>query len=295
LDLGIVNDIDSASFSFTAGTGVTKLTLTDSALLDISPLTTGWSFDLSAAAAGSEFHLSSGLNTADDGALSINLGANTTLFIDATTDLTTLDLTITQTNAIVLAAGVTLTLTAAQADGLNIVGGMGATVNVIKLGNTPVDLTGIAANIAGTISLEDNDVSLDAATDLGDFTILLTDVSSANSLAGQTIRFATEAQAAADITVVPTSGDTAESTNVVWLFNAVTAPVDTSGYDADIARLWLNQTLANGANVEDLFTSLPSTIVRVDFSDLEELELLLNSVGLIAPLNWSLSARWPMA
>ena len=78
------------------------------------PAESGWSFDMSAATGASELHL--GALTYTDGPLNINLGNNTTLYIDADTDFTALDLTITQTiTNIVLADDCTLTLTAAQA------------------------------------------------------------------------------------------------------------------------------------------------------------------------------------
>ncbi|MFZ2872642.1 beta strand repeat-containing protein, partial [Zavarzinia sp.] len=304
LSLGEVKDIDSAAFTFTSGTGVTTMTLTTDDLdsTNGTPLITtddtiGWNFDFSGAAAGSEFHLGA-LGTLTPGSiLNIDLGANTTLYIDASMDLSDLDLSILQTLDIVLADGATLTLNAAQADDLNIVAGADTglpgftgVVNIVDLGDTPVDLSGIAAGIAGDVTLEDNDVTLDVATDLGFFTVALTDIANADSLAGQTIRFQTVAQAERDIRVgsefygQDTDGtanhlDTTSSTNVVWLFNNITAPVDTSGYDAEIGRLWLTDDLITneGGLVESLFTTLPSTILRVDFADLTALNILLAS------------------
>ena len=301
LDLGEVTNIDSANFSFIAGTGVTKLTLTSDMLLEAAPLTdTGWNFNFANAAAGSEFHLGSAAGSSLDfdngaagtaGSLSINLGNNTTLYIDENTNLTDLDLTILQSGAapaIVLADGVTLTLTAAQASMLRIVAGpdtgaagITARVNVIGLGDTPVDLSGIAANIAGTTRLEDNDVTLAATTHLGSFSVTLNSLVDAGSmdLSGQTIRFATQVQA--DGRAIIVTGDTnngagVNSTNVVWLFDTVTGPLDTSQYDGLVGRLWLKQGLLNGANVEQLFTSLPTTIVRGEYSTVAQLNGFLS-------------------
>lgn len=286
LTVGEVRDIDSANFTFTAGTGVTKLTLSADTL-DVTQITDiGWNFNFTNAAAGSEFRLGSltqNAPTFTDGPLSINLGANTTLYIDKNTDLSLIDLTLLQTLPIVLADGVTLTLTAEQADGLVIIAGpdtgaagITAQVNIVKLGDAPVDLSGIAANIAGTATLEDNDVTLDAATDLGDFSVTLTSLNNTN-LAGQTIRFQNVDQAAREVIVSDVAGPGTNSSNVVWLFDSVTGPVNTNGYDADLGRLWINQTLANGANVEDLFTTLPATIVRVEFSTIEFVNASLTS------------------
>ncbi len=299
LDLGEIRDIDSANFEFTSGTGVTMLTLTTDTLdADVlaDPADTGWTFDFGDAAAGSEFHLDSSVGF-DNGPLNIDLGANTTLYIDGNAgdevDLTGIDLSILQTLDIVLADGVTLVLTASQADGLDIVAGpdtgavgIDAVVNVVDLGDTPVDLSGIAADIAGVVTLEDDDVTLDAATDLGDFTVQLTALSLDNDdLSGQIVRYNTVAQADNDVSVVGAglAGDDGyNSSSVVWLFKGdLATPVDTSGYDRELGRLWVNEDLivANGGDVESLFNTLPSTILRVDFANIAELETKLNSDG----------------
>lgn len=296
LDLGEVEDIDSASFSFVSGSGVTKLTLTDAALDSTAVGDTGWSFDFSDAAAGSEMHLAPDWATAVYAAtstLTINMGPNGVLFIDGEAgdviDLSQLDLDINTVQAIVLADEVELILTAAQADGLTIVAGddtgaagITAVVNIVDLGDEPVDLSGIAANIAGTATLEDNDVTLDATTDLGDFSVTLVELADTDtSMAGQTIRFTTVAQAdGREVIVDEVIGDDDESSaNVVWLFENITAPVDTADYDAAIGRLWVTADLIDneGGDVENLFTTLPSSILRVDFSSLTELDILLAS------------------
>lgn len=324
LSLGEIKNIDSADFSFIAGTGVTKVTLStdslDSTGVDTTPGNTddtaGWSFDFSNAAAGSELHLANlGALTAGS-KLTIDMGANGTLYIDGpgTVDLSDLVLDINQVQAIVLADGVTLQLTAAQANGLDIIAGpdtgtagITAKVNIVDLTNdtdpdNPVDafdLSGIAQNIAGTITFKAgvNDVTLDKATDLGFFSVTLDTLTDDTSvLTGQTIRFQNVAQAER---VVIAANDatpaTGNSSNVVWLFDNITAPVNTRGYFSTgaldplnpyataytIGRLWLSEELINneGGDVEQLFTTLPHSILRVDFTDITALNVLLGSAA----------------
>lgn len=298
LDLGLVQDIDSDTFAFTAGTGVTKLTLAGDALADGTDTDTAssWSFDLSKAKAGSELHL--GANTygtatvGDIDSLNIKLGANATLYIDADTDFTNVE-NFSITGKIVLAKGVDVKLTAAQANGLQIVAAADVItdptnanyvaadvpqVHVVKLGTASYDFSGIAKAVAGEATLDGDDVTLAKTTNLGDFTIELTEkVDGDLSLAGQTIRFTTVAQADNAVNVVG-NDNTSGSTNVVWLLAAadITAPVDTSQYDAELGRLWLPQALVNGKNVEQLFTTLPESIVRVDFVSLALLDAALD-------------------
>lgn len=328
LTLTELSAIDNeGGFTFTSGTGVTTLTLATAGLDAATDKSATWSFDLTKAAAGSVMTLgtAAGLNFGNvtdlqdletSNNLHIDLGANATLYIAGSTDFTHLDsLSISGVNSIVLADGATLTLTAAQASGLKIVAGadtgtagITAKVNIVDLesdtttANKVYDFSGIAANIAGTITFADgtnaaalvNDVTLDAATNLGAFTVVLNDRAGVDtSLDGQTIRFATEAQAERAVRVESeffgvesdgtsaNQGDTVSSTNVVWLFNSITNPngIDTSRYDAEIGRLWMSSTLINneGGLVEGLFTTLPSSILRVDFGSLTQLDVLLNS------------------
>lgn len=303
LSIETVTNVDVNLFSFTAGAGETSvnfrgITIDD----DANPATpSGWTLDFSDAAVGSEVRIS-GTNTFTDGSLDIDLGANTTLYIDADTDWTDLDLSVTQGQPIVLADGVTLTLTAAQASGLNIVegpdtGGAGFTGKVVidDLGAYPdtngngnnddtaelidYDFSGIM--VPAEANLADNDVTLSGGTDLGTVAINLIDLPDGSGptpseLVGQTIRFSTEEQAARDINVGTADGDS--STNVIWLFDSISGPVDTSDYDAVIGRVWFLESLVNGANVEDLFTSLPTQILRVDFATLGDLPTLLTNL-----------------
>ncbi|SDE30786.1 DUF4214 domain-containing protein [Desulfuromonas thiophila] len=310
LALAKVTDVDDADFRFTSGTGITTMTFTDANLdsngddgtANNDDDTAGWVFDFTDAAAGSALHLDAALTAVPAGSnLTINMGPNAVLYIDETMDLSDLDLTILGDQPIVLADGVTLTLTAAQASGLNIVAGVdvdndGYTgqVVIVDLGDY-ADLNGNGNNddtaelfdydfsgilVSASATLADDDVTISAGSNLGSVAINLTDLydvggSPNDDLVGQTIRFSTEQQAARTINVSTPDGN--NSTNVVWLFSSVSAPVNTDGYDADIARLWLTEALANGANIEQLFTSLPSTIIRVDFADLVQLEDALDS------------------
>jgi VCBS repeat-containing protein len=72
---------------------------------------------------------------------------------------------------LVVAEGVELTLTAAQADGKVITGA--GNVVVTELGDAAVDLSGVTVTGTKTANVEDSDnaVTLNAATDLGDFTL----------------------------------------------------------------------------------------------------------------------------
>lgn len=292
LTLNEVGDIDSFDFSFIAGSGVTTLTLTD----DNLNADGSWSFNFTSAAAGSEFHLAPDWVPADyvDGAaLTINMGDFAVLYIDRTMDLSALNLDITSVQAIVVADGVTLTLDADQADGLTIIGESGSSstglVELVGLGDDATDLSGISADIAGHVHLEDNDVSLHVDTDLGAFTVHLLDVandlssSTANELLGQTIRFSTTAQAERAIEV--DANDGAGSTNVVWLFDKATfdahgGPINTDLYAPGLDRLWFYAHLVDGENVEQLFSSLPNAILRVEVDTLEALAAPLDeSIG----------------
>lgn len=283
LNLGEVAGVNSAAFDFQSGTGVTLVNLTGGTLNSLGADSTagtdddtaGWSFDFTGAAAGSQLRIDNGtaLNYTAGSKLSINMGANGELFIDgdigSTVDLSGLDLDISSVQDIILADGVELILTADQANGLNIVAGpdrgaagITAIVNIVELGDEPVDLSGIAADIAGTTTLEDDDVTLDAATDLGDFSITLIDPISSDPIAGQTIRLATFEQADGREIIV-TGSTTFENTNVVWLFDSLPAgaKVNTDDYSSEIGRLWMSEDLVTGQNVEELFTNLHSDII----------------------------------
>lgn len=308
-DLSIENisGIDGDNFAFVSGTGVTTLYVSGSTLDAGAVGETGWSFDLSDAAAGSQLTFGTGLVwTAGD--LSIDLGANAVLVITEDTDWTSLDI-VNITGTIILAAGVDLELTAAQASGLTIITDTSIvmdeadpdfvladvpTVTITKLGGAAYDfsdiLVGAQSNIdVGTLrvftaTLEDNDVTINAAANLGEVAIALDDLPDLGApnidLAGQTIRFNTVAQAERAV-FVDGGIDGARSTNVVWLFDNITAPVDTSDYTADIARLWVTEELITneGGDVEQLFTTLPAAILRVDFTSVTALDVLLLSAS----------------
>lgn len=300
LTIGTMVNVDSQNFSFTSGTGVTKVWLDNDQLNENVPADTGWSFNFANAAAGSELHIGSNVDYWE-GQLSFNMGANGTLYLDNTNGApVTVDLTDNEVflsyvgaNAIVLGDGITLKLRADQANGLNIVAGANTNddgnasqftgvVNIEGLDNDVVyDFGGIIP--AGTITLAQNDVTVETATDLGTFSITLLELANTSaSMLGQTIRFNTEAQATRDIIVDEAIGNNNDSsTNVVWLFNSIAAAggIDTSGYDGALGRLvFYAALLANeGGDVEQLFTTLPSTILRVDVMTLAELNILLQS------------------
>ncbi|WP_282048374.1 DUF4214 domain-containing protein [Sulfitobacter mediterraneus] len=328
LSLSVVKNISSTDFAFDSGTGVTTMTLGSSLLDSTGPDTvadnlddtSGWTFDFADAAAGSKFTFGPGVTTVDGSDLNIDMGANATLCIDQSLDLTNIDLTYSGANPIVLSDGAELFLTADQANGLTIVGENGAAstgvVHIIDLGEDPVDLSGISADIAGYVLLDrdldddatlEDDVTLDAATDLGSFTLGLipNDATDLNPAGGQTIRLATEAQAdglvidviegftisgvpAAAIAPWTTAGgggdddsNETNSTNVAWLFDSVSGPLDTANYDPSVGRLWISNDLLNsvGGAVEQLFNTLPETIIRVDFNTVVELDILLASAA----------------
>ncbi len=310
LTVGVIEDVNNATFTFTSGTGVTTATLIDTGLnstgTDTIPGnaddTAGWLIDYTNAAPGSEFHL----NVADaalvaGSMLTINMGPNGILFIDgpvgSVVDLSDLVLDINTVQSIVLGDEVELILTAAQADGLSIVAGADTNdndafgvVTIVDLGDAPVNLLGISPEVAGFASLVDDDVTLAAGTILGSIGIRLVDeFGDSSSQAGNTIRFQTFEQADGRRIDVGTDGvdgdavgDTNESsTNVVWLFSSIPAPVDTADYDTSIGRLWVTPTLVNaeGGDIEQLFTTLPSTILRATFADIDQLNVFLSGAA----------------
>jgi len=249
-------------------------------------------------------------------AAGINIGTitikdtNATVSMNPTTNLGSAD-------SIIVPAGTTLDLTAAQfdqLDGTGTITGLTATgeakgkVNITTLVNTlddadldtipddytEIDVTGITAD-HGTITLGAADVTVGVLSKLGQFSITLDDINSSgvpNELAGQTIRFSTAAQAeraimvqGADPAVGMVAGDPERDTNVVWLFNTITGTatagkINTHEYDAALGRVWVNDQLVNGHNVEDIFSS-PSAILTNPTTGLVN----LNSTTIIRVVN----------
>ncbi|NIB42084.1 DUF4214 domain-containing protein [Pseudomaricurvus alkylphenolicus] len=132
LDLGTITDVDESDFTLTAGSGVTTVRLGDAnnnaGAMNLDSQG-DWTFDLSAAAAGSTLTLSdtvtipdmTGEAAADAGSLTINTGANGVLVIDGNVDLRTLvdtdgnnKLDLTGVVEINIPAGSSLQLTDAQ-------------------------------------------------------------------------------------------------------------------------------------------------------------------------------------
>ena len=140
-----------------------------------------------------------------------------------------------------------------------------------------LDLTTVATTGTHTLEVGDKDVTadvtIDLTSDLSDFIVQLDDVNSDlaidDQLAGQTVRFTNEIQAGRQIDVVnaddnvtqdptpPTASQKDEKdTNVVWDFDTVTGPINTSLYDAMLGRLWVSDELVKSDNdLEDLFSA----------------------------------------
>lgn len=128
----------------------------------------------------------------------------------------------------------------------------------------------------------DGDVTLADTTDLAGFSVTLNDIDPDfaidNELAGEIIRFATAVQAEREINVVGADDDAGgvwnpatdadqyfeRDTSVIWLFDAIEGTatpgkIDTSDYDIALGRVWVNDVLVDGQNIEDIFSS-PSQI-----------------------------------
>jgi hypothetical protein len=245
-----------------------------------------------------------------DGDLTIITGTMTAdVCIAEDTDWTGISLTFTGNGTIILKEGVDLLLTAAQANGLTIIADPSLdpmmdvmpTVNIVQFdgavttGTTTTildyDFSGISADVAQTITLASDDETASPATVLGAFSVTLESLADGTSLEGQTIRFSTEAQANRTVIVVDndltdgTEDDFGDdlgadpSTNVVWLMDSLAAPIDTSNYDANIGRVWFSEALvaSEGGDIEGMFTTLPASILRVDFATVDLLDILLSS------------------
>lgn len=173
-----------------------------------------------------------------------------------------------------------------------------ATSGLVNIDLSTVNVTGTQRVELDDANSANVDVTLDAAADLGGFTVVLMSQSTAlNTLSGQTIRFATEEQASRAIDVLTNAdGDTDaagtaiaagqdEGTNVVWLFDTVTGQVDTAEYDAQLGRVWILDTLADGANIEELYTDLAdSIIVRIENSTVLSSTLLTDGFSRVVEI-----------
>ncbi|CAM3442980.1 DUF4214 domain-containing protein [Halomonas lysinitropha] len=120
LTLGVIEDIDSQDFTFTAGTGTTTFTL-DGVTLNSTPGDASWTFNLNTDTVMTIEDLTV-IDTAND--TSLTIGGGGTVLIDGSVDLSAIDnLDLSGAAApIQVASGASLTLTAAQADGLSIEG-----------------------------------------------------------------------------------------------------------------------------------------------------------------------------
>ena len=141
--------------------------------------------------------------------------------------------------------------------------------------NALVDTSGITAP-KGTITLNELDsngnfnlnanitdrgetIVLNELTDISGFEILLSD--------GQRIDFATQEQADGTVITEQLDGNLDNPTAVGWLFTTVTGQVDTANYDGDINTLYISEDLVDGANEEDLWTTLASSIEVVKYNE----------------------------
>ena len=162
----------------------------------------------------------------------------------------------------------------------------------------------------------DNDTTFSAASVLGGFAVTLVDLNTSgdgvDTLGGQTIRFSTEVQAdgrdvivtGADSNAGPDSdavdsgapeGDKDQKdTNVVWLFDDITAGspgLDVSGYSGQLGRLWVSDELVDneGGDVDGLFTvddgGTPDFTLDADIIKRIETEDLTALLQLNVPIN----------
>jgi len=354
LSLSVIEDVDDGEFSFVSGTGVTTATMgaetsegpnlldsTAGTALITTDDTAGWSFDYTNAAAGSQLTFGPDLTFVAGSNLSFDMGPDAVLKIAQSVNFTELNVSFAGDQPIELLDGVTIYLTAAQASGLDIVrcdddNDMTdpGVIHIIDLGEDPVDLSGIDPELAGYAFLDrdvdgdgtnEDDVTLDATTDLGEFTVALIPAPDAtgvgqgdagtgagsdnlNPAGGQTLRLQEDLQADGlkvdvinsvvingDLTATVTQwddpsvtgtnaddGDLYNSTNVVLLFDAlddVTGPLDTSAIDPSLGRIWFSADLldsVSGSPDENLFNTLPNTILRIDFNDVTDLDILVN-------------------
>lgn len=155
-----------------------------------------------------------------------------------------------------------------------------------------IDLSTVLATGALRLEVADadstvTDITVDDTSDLGAFTVVLSSLGDEDSLAGQTIRFSTAAQAERAIDVLVSGDKDAEEnavskdngTNVVWLFDTIegtltAGKVDTDDYDAALERVWMTETLVADENVEELFTNLDGSIIIRVVND-EDLQTIL--------------------
>lgn len=139
--------------------------------------------------------------------------------------------------------------------------------NVAVTGSQVIYLDGSTTGTAGTA-----DITFDNASILNGFAVeLFEQDAAANLLGGQTVRFSNALQA--ERAVIATNDVGGNGSNVVWLFTTISGTangtqVDTSDYDGAIDRVWMLEDLVDGANIEELFTTLnENIIVRVVTED----------------------------
>ncbi|MDC8443680.1 VCBS domain-containing protein [Halomonas aquamarina] len=186
---------------------------------------------------------------------------------DNAIDLTSIEKPFTfEGGELVVAEGVTVTLTAAQADGKVITGA--GNVVVSELGDAEYDLSGITVTGTKTANVEDdedNAVTLNAATDLGEFTL---DVQAGNTLTLSSAQAATAVLVGAGAAVIngTVAGDTLDfSAKSDWTIDTLTI---NGGGGADVLTApenVANVTLNGGSNA-DTFNVASGTVTIGDFT-----------------------------
>lgn len=308
---GADTDTSADAWSVLAGKNVT---------LNITELSSASVIDLAKIAAAG---INIGTVTLASGAVSVNvattLGDADNIIVPVNTTLNISALQFDQLTG-------TGTITAVAPTGAEVKGIVNITGLVNTLDNadldtvannyTLIDVTGITAT-HGTITLGASDVTLDLDTlpatphsNLGQFSIVLNDAGIGDAadiaapMAGQTIRFSTAAQAERTITVVePEATDADQDTNVVWLFNTITGTsatlaagqINTSAYDANLGRVWVNDQLVDGKNVEDIFSNplvVDSTTNTINLkSDIIIRVVNTDTLGTLLPTNNSVTRK----
>jgi hypothetical protein len=197
-------------------------------------------------------------------------GTDTLEIAASTADFTSDDTTISNFENIDL-DGNTLILTAAQVDSLGEVDynpeGSGGTLNLEDLGADEVDLSNVAAAVAGTATLAADDVTLDADTDLGGFDVELGDgqeLTGTDAQIGDLTITEAEANGTLNVTEIATGVDLTNATvtnlNATVVANTtLDGAADLNGADVDIQGDFI--LTGTGAQLDGL------TIVDADGAD----------------------------
>lgn len=162
--------------------------------------------------------------------------------------------------SLVVGAGVTLALTAAQADGKVITGA--GDVTVTDLGDTAVDLSGIS--VEGDKSAQvDSSLTLNTDTDLGDFDLEVTTGNTLTLTAAQANGLATLTGAGSAVINGTVAGETLDFS--AWTVNELTI---NGGGGADVltAPNGVDSVTLNGGSNADTFNVASGTVTIGDFT-----------------------------